>query len=186
MRDHHSADNKALAGSLLLAHPSMRDGNFRRAVVLLSAHDEKGAMGVVLNRPLGKRLGQLNAEFALSPLSSVPLYQGGPVQTEQLLLCAWKFNPDQSGFQLMFGIDPNKAIELQEEQGTHLRAFLGYAGWSGGQLENELNQNTWVVTPLVAKLMEEKSDESLWRSILTELNHDWKLLVDEPDDPSLN
>ena len=58
MRERHSADNKALAGSLLLAHPSMRDGNFRRAVVLLSAHDEKGAMGVVLNRPLGKRLGQ--------------------------------------------------------------------------------------------------------------------------------
>jgi len=163
MREHHSAENKALAGSLLLAHPSMRDKNFRRAVVLLSAHDDKGAMGVVLNRPLGKHLGQLNAEFALSPLSSVPLYQGGPVQTEQLLLCAWKFNPDESGFQLMFGLDPNKAIELQE-----------------------LSQNTWVVTPLMAKLMEEKSDETLWRTILTDLNHDWKLLVDEPDDPSLN
>jgi len=116
----------------------------------------------------------------------VPLYQGGPVQTEQLLLCAWKFHADQSGFQLMFGIDPNKAIELQEEQGTQLRAFLGYAGWTGGQLENELSQNTWVVTPLVAKLMEEKPDDTLWRTILTDLNHDWKLLVDEPDDPSLN
>jgi len=186
MHERHSTENKALAGSLLLAHPNMRDGHFRRAVVLLSAHDEKGAMGVVLNRPLGKRLGQLNAEFALSPLASVPLYQGGPVQTEQLLICAWKFNPDQSGFQLMFGIDPNKAIELQEEPGTHLRAFLGYAGWSGGQLENELSQNTWVVTPLVAKLMEENSDETLWRAILTDLSQDWKLLVDEPDDPSLN
>ena len=185
MRERHSSKNTALAGSLLLAHPSMRDENFRRAVVLLSTHDEKGAMGVVLNRPLGKRLGELNAEFALSPLASVPLFQGGPVQTEQLLLCAWKFHADQSGFQLMFGIDPQKAIELQES-GTHLRAFLGYAGWTGGQLENELSQNTWVVTPLVAKLMEEKSDDSLWRAILTDLNHDWKLLVDEPDDPSLN
>jgi len=186
MRERHSADNKALAGLLLLAHPSMRDDTFRRAVVLLSAHDEKGAMGIVLNRPLDKRLGQLNAEFALSPLSSVPLFQGGPVQTEQLLICAWKFHPDQSGFQLMFGIDPNKAIELQAEEGTHLRAFLGYSGWSGGQLENELSQNTWVVTPLVPKLMSEKPDATLWRNILTDLNHDWKLLVDEPDDPSLN
>ena len=186
MHERHSTENKALAGSLLLAHPSMRDDNFRRAVVLLSAHDEKGAMGVVLNRPLGKRLGQLNAEFALSPLSAVPLYQGGPVQTEQLLICAWKFHADQSGFQLMFGVDPNKAIELQEEEGTHLRAFLGYAGWTGGQLEVELSQNTWVVTALMPKLMEEKSDQTLWRTILTDLNHDWKLLVDEPDDPSLN
>jgi putative transcriptional regulator len=186
MRERHSAENKALAGSLLLAHPSMRDENFRRAVILLSQHDEKGAMGVVLNRPLDKRLGQLNAEFALSPLSSVPLYQGGPVQTEQLLLCAWKFHDDQSGFQLMFGVDPEKAIELQAQEGMHLRAFLGYAGWTGGQLENELNHNTWVVTPLVAGLMNVKPDETLWRTILTELSHDWKLLVDEPDDPSLN
>jgi len=186
MRERSSNKPNALAGSLLLAHPSMRDENFRRAVVLLSSHDEKGAMGVVLNRPLDKRLGQLNAEFALSPLSNVPLFQGGPVQTEQLLLCAWKFHADQGGFQLMFGIDPNKAIELVEEEGTHLRAFLGYAGWTGGQLENELKQNTWVVTPLVAQLMNEKPDKTLWRTILTELDHDWKLLVDEPDDPTLN
>jgi putative transcriptional regulator len=186
MRERQTTDNKAPAGSLLLAHPGMRDPNFRRAVVLLSSHDEKGAMGIVLNRPLGKRLGQLNADFALSPLSSVPLFQGGPVQTEQLLLCAWKFHADQSGFQLMFGLDPHKAAELLSEEGTHLRAFLGYAGWTGGQLENELSQNTWVVTSLMSKLLEEKPDETLWRSILTELNHDWKLLVDEPDDPSVN
>jgi putative transcriptional regulator len=186
MRERHSSKPDALAGSLLLAHPGMHDENFRRSVVLLSSHDDKGAMGVVLNRPLGKRLGQLNAEFALSTLASVPIFQGGPVQTEQLLLCAWRFHADQSGFQLMFGIDPQKAIELQAEEGTHLRAFLGYAGWTGGQLENELKQNTWVVTPLVPKLMEGKPDETLWRAILTDINHDWKLLVDEPDDPSLN
>ncbi|MFT3781152.1 MAG: YqgE/AlgH family protein [Nibricoccus sp.] len=186
MRERRSTNPTALAGSLLLAHPSMRDPNFRRAVVLLSAHDEKGAMGVVLNRPLEKRLGQLNADFALSPLANVPLFQGGPVQTEQLLLCAWKFHADQNGFQLMFGIDPNKAIELHEEEGTHLRAFLGYAGWTGGQLENELKQNAWVVTPLVAELMEEQPNDALWRNILTELDSDWKLLVNEPDDPSLN
>ena len=86
----------------------------------------------------------------------------------------------------MFGIDPEKAVELQQEEGTHLRAFLGYAGWTGGQLENELQQNGWVVTPLVAELMNEKPDETLWRTILTGLSDDWKLLVDEPDDPSLN
>lgn len=186
MRERRSEKNTALAGSLLLAHPSMRDPNFRRTVVLLSAHDEKGAMGVVMNRPLGKRLGQLNAEFALSPLADVPLFQGGPVQTEQLLLCAWKFHADQSGFQLQFGIDPEKAGELLAEEGTHVRAFLGYAGWTGGQLENELEQNAWVVTPLVPEMMSEAPDDNLWRQILTGLDSNWKLLVDEPDDPSLN
>lgn len=186
MRERGSSEKSALAGSLLLAHPSLRDENFRRAVVLLSAHDEKGAMGIVLNRPTGKRLGQLNAEFALSPLASVPLFQGGPVQTDQLLLCAWRFHPDGSGFQLMFGVEPQKALELQAEEGMQLRAFLGYAGWSGGQLEGELMQNTWVISPLMANLLDLNQDETLWRAILTSMDHEWKLLVDEPDDPSKN
>jgi putative transcriptional regulator len=181
-----SPEFSALAGSLLLAHPSMRDQNFYRSVVLLSAHDEKGAMGVVLNRPTGKRLGQLTADFALSPLASVPLFHGGPVQTEQVLLCGWRAHGDGSGFQLMFGMDPQKALEAQAEEGMRLRAFLGYAGWEGGQLENELKQNTWVVTPLLPNVLDNKADETLWRSILTGLSDDWRLLVDEPKDPSRN
>ena len=186
MRERESSEKTALAGQLLLAHPALQDDNFRRSVVLLSAHDANGAMGVVLNRPAGKRLGQLNAEFALSALSDVPIYQGGPVQTEQVLLCAWRFHDDASGFQLLFGIDPQKAIELLAEGNVHMRAFLGYAGWSAGQLENELQQNTWVVSPLKPGLLEGEQDEGLWRGILTDLSHDWKLLVDEPDDPELN
>jgi putative transcriptional regulator len=186
MREQTPGENTALAGALLLAHPSMSDKNFRRAVVLLSAHDEKGAMGVVLNRPTGKRLGQLNAEFALSPLASVPLFEGGPVDTDRLLLCAWRFHPDGTGFQLMFGIDPEKAVELQSQEGMQLRAFLGYAGWTGGQLENELGQNTWVVSPLMANVLELDQNETLWRAILTGLGHHWKLLAEEPEDPSRN
>ncbi|ATC63037.1 hypothetical protein CMV30_03130 [Nibricoccus aquaticus] len=186
MRESHHSDPSALAGALLLAHPSLKEDNFRRTVILLSAHDEKGAMGIVLNRPLGKRLGQLNAEFALSPLSAVPIFQGGPVDTDRLLLCAWRFNPEGTGFQLMFGIDPQKALELQSEDGMHLRAFLGYSGWSAGQLENELKQNTWIVSPLMADVLDLDQDDTLWRAILGNIGHEWKLLAGEPDDPSLN
>lgn len=186
MRERGSADTGALAGSLLLAHPSLQDGNFRRAVILLSAHDANGAMGVVLNRPMRKRLGQLTAEFALGPLADVPIYKGGPVEMEQLLLCGWKEHEDGTGFQLMFGIDPNKAIELQAEKGVHLRAFLGYAGWSRGQLENELKHNTWVVSPLVTELLQADHDDTLWRSILGGLSDEWKLLANEPDDVEKN
>jgi putative transcriptional regulator len=186
MRERSSADAGALAGSLLLAHPSLQDGNFRRAVILLSAHDANGAMGVVLNRPLGKRLGQLTAEFALGPLAHVPLFKGGPVETEQLLLCGWKEHEDGTGFQLMFGIDPLKAVELQAEKGVHLRAFLGYAGWTGGQLENELKHNTWVVSPLVTDLLQNDQDETLWKTILGNISDEWKLLANEPEDPEKN
>jgi putative transcriptional regulator len=86
----------------------------------------------------------------------------------------------------MFGIDPEKAAELQHEGGLHLRAFLGYAGWSGGQLENELRQNTWVISPLMADVLDLDQDETLWRAILAGIDYQWKLLAGEPDDPSRN
>ncbi len=186
MRERGPSSSQALAGSLLLAHPSMKDQNFRRAVVLLSAHDANGAMGVVLNRPLGKKLGELTTDFALGPLATVPIFTGGPVQTEQLLLCGWKLHEDGSGFQLMFGIDPARAAELLSEPRTQLRAFLGYSGWTGGQLENELKHNAWVVSPLVSGVLEGSQDETLWKSILGGISVEWKLLSEEPEDPELN
>lgn len=175
-----------LAGSLLLAHPAMRDPNFHRSVVLLSAHGEDGAMGVVLNRPLGKQLGNLNTQFAGSALARVPVYQGGPVQTEQLILAAWQPEPLDSGFKLHFGIDVDKATALQGEDGVRLRAFLGYSGWSKGQLENELRHNTWVITPVSTELIDRNDGQGLWRAILGGLSPEWKLLADEPEDLSTN
>src|SRR5471032_3363970 len=122
---------QSLAGSLLLAHPALSDPNFRHTVILMSAHNSEGAMGVVLNRPFGQRLGELNGEFSLGPLASVPVFRGGPVQTEQLVLAAWQTHDE--GFKLYFGIEPEKAAQLATEEGMHLRAFLGYSGWTGGQ-----------------------------------------------------
>ena len=176
----------APAGSLLLAHPSLRDPHFRRAVVLLSSHDADGSMGVVLNRPLGKSLGELDPAFALGALAKVPLFEGGPVQTTQVILCAWRPHPEQDGYQLLFGVDPEKAAELSGEEGVYLRAFLGYAGWTGGQLEEEMKRNTWVVSPLVADLLDDSPDERLWRDLLGQIDHEWKLLANEPEDPSRN
>jgi putative transcriptional regulator len=175
---------KNLAGSLLLAHPSLRDPNFRRTVILMSVHNADGAMGVVLNRPLEQSLGELNSEFAMGPLASVPVFRGGPVQTEQLILAAWQ--PHAEGFKLYFGIEPEKAGELATEEGVHVRAFLGYSGWSGGQLEGELKQNTWVISAVPGDLMRHHQDVALWRAVLGGMSHEWKLLANEPDDPTQN
>lgn len=184
MRERTQLSKESLAGSLLLAHPGLRDPNFRRAVVLMSVHNAEGAMGVVLNRPLGQRLGELNGEFALGALSGVPLFSGGPVQTEQLLLVAWQ--PQEDGFRLHFGVEPDRASQLMAEEGTQLRAFLGYSGWGGGQLEKELKQNTWIVTDVPAGLLKHPQDGGLWRTVLGALGEEWRLLADEPDDTSLN
>jgi putative transcriptional regulator len=184
MRGHRKGTKDTLAGSLLLAHPAMRDPNFRHSVVLMSLHNAEGAMGVVLNRPLGKRLGELSGEFALGPLGSVPLFRGGPVQTEQLVLAAWQIRDD--GFRLHFGIEPDRATQLLAEESTHVRGFLGYSGWSAGQLEKEMKLHTWVVVDVPEDLLSHSQDESLWRTVLGREGAEWRLLAGEPDDPTAN
>ena len=184
MRERRKVSRETLAGSLLLAHPAMKDPNFRRSVILMSAHNGEGAMGVVLNRPVGKRLGEISGDFALGPLASVPLYKGGPVQTEQLVLAAWQTRDD--GFRLHFGIEPDKAQQLLAEEDTHVRGFLGYSGWSAGQLENEMRVQTWVVADVPEDLLSHAQDETLWRTVLGREGAEWRLLANEPEDPAAN
>ncbi len=177
-----------LAGSLLLAHPGLRDPNFRRAVVLLSAHDDEGAMGVVLNRPTGQQLADLDDAFADGNLAEVPVFAGGPVQTDRLIICALGFHADGEGLRLHFGLEPAEALKLIESQGEALvvRAFVGYAGWSAGQLENELDHDTWAVSAIPSDLLDHPADEGLWRSVLARVSPEWKLLAEEPDEPGRN
>lgn len=184
MRERRKDTKDTLAGSLLLAHPSMRDPNFRRSVVLMSVHNAEGAMGVVLNRPTGKRLGEFSGDFALGPLATVPLFTGGPVQTEQLVLAAWE--PREDGFRLHFGVEPDKAIQFLADDSAHVRAFVGYSGWSAGQLENEMKHHTWVVADVPEDLMAQAADESLWRTVLGREGAEWRLLADEPENPEQN
>jgi len=179
----NSKKSKSVAGSLLLAHPALGDPDFRHAVILMSAHDKEGAMGVVLNRPTEKRLGSLNGEFALGPLAQVPVFAGGPVEERQLILVAWE--TQTAGFRLHFGIEALKAAECLAG-GMHVRAFLGYSGWTSGQLENELNHNTWVVSEILEDVISHPQDESLWRRMLAAKGDEWRLLADEPDDSSQN
>ncbi len=179
---------ESMAGSLLLAHPSLRDPNFRRAVVLLSAHDDEGAMGVVLNRPTGETLSDLDDAFAGGALATVPIFAGGPVQTDRVIICGIAMHADGEGLRLHFGLEPDAAIALQAEQGNtlQLRAFVGYAGWGAGQLENELAHDTWAVSAIPADLLDQLADETLWRIVLAQVSPEWKLLADEPEDPELN
>jgi putative transcriptional regulator len=177
---------ETLAGQLLLAHPALRDPNFKRSVVLLSAHSDEGAMGVILNRPLDKQLGELNTEFAFGALAGVPVYAGGPVEPEQLILVSWQWLEADSAFQLHFGIEPERAAELVGTPGVTLRAFLGYAGWTKGQLENEMKLDTWLVSTVEGEILGEADGVALWRQILGSLDPELKLLANEPEDPTVN
>ena len=93
---------------------------------------------------------------------------------------------DESAFQLHFGIEPEKAAELVGTPGIVLRAFLGYAGWSKGQLENEMKQHTWFVTTVEGEQLETADGIELWRTTLGALDPELKLLANEPEDPTVN
>ena len=179
---------ESLAGRLLLAHPLLKEATFRHTAILMSSHDREGAMGVILNRPLNKCLGELGGDFEFGPLAQVPVFDGGPVEKRQLILCAWRphESAEESGYQLLFGLDRERAAELAGQAGVQLRAYLGHAGWSGGQLEQELSRDTWVTAELDPDAIFYPADESFWRRVLGELNPLWRLLASEPDDPSVN
>lgn len=176
----------SLAGQLLLAHPVLRDPHFLRTAVLLSAHTRESAMGVVLNRPLGKQMGELNAEFAHSPLAGVPLYYGGPVEPEQLIIVTWQWIAADDAFQLHFGVDVEQAQELVGTPGLTIRAFLGYAGWGKGQLEIEMMHDTWVAMPVEGDWLIKHDGVALWRSLIGHINPEFKVMADAPDDPAVN
>ncbi|MCH2156880.1 MAG: YqgE/AlgH family protein [Opitutales bacterium] len=178
----------ALAGSLLLAHPELKDPNFNKSVVLISAHStDDGALGVILNRPMGQSLAQFDGKFSYTDLADVPLYVGGPASPDQMILTAWQWHLEQGRFQLHFGINPDKARELiSHDPEIELRGFVGYSGWSQGQLEGELEQDSWVVTPVSSDALEDVQGDDLWRTIIREVSPEMRFLADAPDDPSVN
>jgi putative transcriptional regulator len=172
-------------GQLLVAHPSMLDPNFRRSVLFISTHDAKeGAIGVILNRPLHKRVSEIAPDDAPAALAEVPVYLGGPVATNELMFAAldWK-----NGGALI--LDQSLALgeaSLPSDKRNAVRAFVGYAGWTAGQLERELEQHAWLLQkPDPAALAPERLPK-LWFEIMRGLGPWFKLLAAAPDDPSLN
>jgi len=173
-------------GQLLVAHPNMLDPNFRRSVLFISAHDlEEGAMGVIINRPLDKQVSELVTDPAPGALADVPVFLGGPVGTNQLMFAAFDWEGRDS-----LSLNQNVAIEeanqLAEQDRSAIRAFVGYAGWTAGQLESELRQHAWVLQkPSRAALKPERLPR-LWFEIMHNLGPWFKMLSAAPDDPSLN
>ena len=176
---------RTLAGQLLVSHPQLRDDHFRETVVLMHTHAaEEGALGVIVNRPLGRVLGQIDSTATLKPLDDVPLFEGGPVSTDRLAFGGWHF-PAQGEPEVRFGLGQDEAENLLKDGRFRLSAYIGYAGWSPGQLENELRMNAWVVCPF-DKLCAELEGVELWKKLLERHRPDLRLEADSPDNPGLN
>ncbi len=188
MRDFDMPEDDNYSGQLLIAHPGLEDSNFSRTVVLISAHTpDEGSLGVILNRPLGKTIGEEYGDYAYGPLSDIPLYLGGPVQEDEMILTAWYWESNSRIFRLYFGIDESKALEIKMlNPDAEFRAFLGYAGWEKGQLEEELSQDAWLVSAIEAKMSCSSEGERYWKRIISKISPELGFIADLPDDPSRN
>jgi putative transcriptional regulator len=188
MRDFGAQKPQTFAGSLLIAHPNMLDPNFRRTVLFISAHDpDDGAIGVIINRPLEKNVADLVTETPPKNLADVPVFFGGPVGSNQLMLAAFEWCKGEGLKLNQHALDAiDHGTSLGEENNAAVRAFLGYAGWSAGQLEAEMKQEAWIVQKPSRSTLKPELLPRLWFDIMNKLGPWYRMLAAAPDDPSLN
>lgn len=179
-------NSDSLQGSILLAAPSLREPTFHHSVLLLTEHSvSEGAHGYILNRPLGKTVGDLLPDEEFDALADVPVFIGGPVSTEHLTFASIAWSEDIQNLQFTSHLSAKQALRQQTE-GFSIRAFVGYAGWDEGRLEAELNQSTWITHKPEKRVLDLEQLDSLWARLLKEMSPWHALLADEPDDVSLN
>ena len=129
----------SLAGSLLIAHPTLLDPNFCKTVLFLSTNDaEEGSFGLVLNRPAGRTVGDVLPGQDLGKLGDIPVLIGGPVDTEQLIFASFRWQTGGGKIECQHHLPLDEAHAALASRNVIVRAFIGYAGWTKGQLEAEL------------------------------------------------
>lgn len=186
------ADLAPAPGILLLAPPVLDDPHFERAVVYLCQTDEDGAFGLVLNQTTTLSLAALMDGFERYD-APIPLRQGGPVQPETLHVLHRAPGLVDGGEDLPGGVtwggDLESLVEAfasKEADAEDFAFFLGYAGWSTGQLEEEIARGDWLLTPARAADLFETAPEDLWKTVLRRMGEPHSYLVHFPADPRLN
>lgn len=155
------------ASQFIIARPSLQDPTFQQTVILLLQHDQSGAFGLVVNRPLPPQAWTL----------PFPLYLGGPCKSEGLLMLhghqEWMDMQSQQEKQIVPGIFigdeecVKQATQQHAEEATgRFLMMTGYAGWGPGQLENEISQGAWALVKATSENLFEISAQDKWASLL--------------------
>jgi putative transcriptional regulator len=184
------AKSKYLTGQLLLDSGQLQGSFFQRTVVLICQHDADGAFGLVLNRGTGNKVSEVIVANLPERVKSCPLYLGGPVQPSALsFLHSDQFLPEENvmpGLNLGHSLDALIEIGESYSPTQQIKLFAGYAGWSPGQLEDEMKRKAWLTHPASLELVFDTHPEKLWSAILTKKGWRYRILSQMPEDPSLN
>lgn len=193
-----------LAGQLLIAMPNMADPRFERSVLIVCAHDERHAMAVILNKPLADvELSELLEQLSIDPREGVggdPVYFGGPVQTERgLVVHTLDYRAESTvAITAEIGITATRDILMdiggrsaKRRPPSRFLLAIGHAGWSAGQLEQELAMNAWAHCDPDEAIVFSNDTRQSWQRALERLGVTGAMLSPEwssarPDDAPLN
>jgi putative transcriptional regulator len=179
----------SLKGRLLLASPALFDPNFRRTVVLVTEHNEEGAVGLVLNRRSETAVAEAVPDLGRLVAEEDPVYVGGPVQQSAVLVLAEFEDPADAAALVVddVGFVPGDGdFDLIAGTTRRVRVFAGYAGWGPGQLESELEESSWIVETADGLDLFPEPETDLWASTLRRKGGVYRVVALMPDDPSLN
>jgi putative transcriptional regulator len=193
--DHMGSDPRA--GRLLIATPLLGDPNFRRTVVLIVEHEvTEGTLGIVLNRPTAIAVDQVLEQWTELATDPSVVFKGGPVSTNSALALALVPGKDEPvGWRALDGapalarlglLDLDAPPRLLAPAIQSLRVFAGYAGWSPGQLDAEIDEGAWYVVGAEPGDVFAPEPERLWRDVLRRQEGELAFLATYPDDPGLN
>jgi len=177
-------------GILLIADPFLKDPNFLRTVVFLCEHRVEGSFGFVLNRKYENTLDELIPDLEDLKL---PVYYGGPVQMDTIHFLHQYPEEIPGGEEVIKGVywggDFEKVVEMLKNGTAHpdkIRFYIGYSGWSDGQLETELKEKSWLTVAGTRKLIFHGNYEEIWKDSLKQLGGDYEMMINFPIDPQLN
>lgn len=178
------------AGRMLVAAPMLVDPNFHRTVVLVLEHSGEGALGVVLNRPSGLDVAEILQGWAEVVAPPTLVFHGGPVSTDSALGLVRTTGKDVMGVRRLPNgialVDLDTPAELVAEAVQSMRVFAGYAGWSAGQLDAEIDEGAWFVVDALPEDAFTTEPDGMWRRVLRRQPHPLSLVASFPTDPALN
>lgn len=179
------------AGRLLLSEPFMIDPNFKRSVILITEYADTGAIGFVLNHQSDYLLGDLIPDMAYA---EIPVFIGGPVENDTLHFIHRVPEKIEGGVEIAEGIywggdfekvkELVKSYQLSEEE---IKFFAGYSGWTSGQLDAEMMEDTWIVTDQFQNdVLFTHDEQNLWRQVVIGLGQRYAHIANFPENPMMN
>lgn len=178
------------AGSILIAEPFMEGNPFKRSVIAVCEHRPDGTVGFILNKRIDMSIEALVANF---PEFEAPVFYGGPVDTDTIHyihnLGHLLDDSNEVSRGVYWGGDFEKLKFLITSglvKKDNIKFFIGYSGWSGGQLQAELDEGTWIVDDLYANYAFKDEESSLWSTVLNNKGDKYTVIAQMPESPSQN